>query len=262
MESLALPLSFLVLVWVFGGMVAAALPVAVGGFAILGAMASLRAVSLFANVSIFALNLTVAMGTALAIDYTLLILSRFRDELAEGQTRDAALIRTMATAGRTVLFSAMTVALSMATMVLFPQYFLKSFAYAGVAVVAFAVAAAIVVTPAAIVLLGEPARFAGRAPVDAPHPRGGPQPRPAPVERWFWYRWTKFVMRHAVPIVSPSSRSCCCSARPSAMCGGASPTTGCCPPRPRRARSATSCATTFRAAGSPMSPSCSRTRPD
>ena len=114
MESLALPLSFLVLVWVFGGLFAAALPVAVGGFAILGAMASLRAVSLFANVSIFALNLTVAMGMALAIDYTLLILSRFRDELAEGQTRDAALIRTMATAGRTVLFSAMTVALSMA----------------------------------------------------------------------------------------------------------------------------------------------------
>ncbi len=95
------------------------------------------------------------MGMALAVDYTLLILSRFRDELAEGQTRDAALIRTMATAGRTVLFSAMTVALSMATMVLFPQYFLKSFAYAGVAVVAFAAVAAIIVTPAAIVLLGD-----------------------------------------------------------------------------------------------------------
>ena len=162
-------------------------------------MASLRAISLFANVSIFALNLAVAMGTALAIDYTLLILSRFRDELAEGQSRDAALIRTMATAGRTVLFSAMTVALSMATMVLFPQYFLKSFAYAGVAVVAFAVAAAIVVTPAAIVLLS------GR--LDSLDVRRlmrrilrRPQPQPAPVERWLWYRWTKSVMRDAVPI--------------------------------------------------------------
>jgi uncharacterized membrane protein YdfJ with MMPL/SSD domain len=200
MESLALPLSFLVLVWIFGGLFAAALPVAVGGFAILGAMASLRAVSLFANVSIFALNLTVAMGAALAIDYTLLILSRFRDELAEGHTRDAALIRAMATAGRTVLFSATTVALSMATMVLFPQYFLKSFAYAGVAVIAFAVAAALIVTPAAIVLLGDR--------LDSLDVRRlmrrilrRPEPQPAPVERWFWYRWTRSVTRHAAPII-------------------------------------------------------------
>ena len=95
------------------------------------------------------------MGLALAIDYTLLIISRYRDELADGADRDEALVRTMATAGRTVLFSAMTVALSMVAMVLFPMYFLKSFAYAGIAVVAFAAVAAIVVTPAAIVLLGD-----------------------------------------------------------------------------------------------------------
>lgn len=200
MESLALPLSFLVLVWIFGGLFAAALPVVVGGFAILGAMASLRAVSLFANVSIFALNLTVAMGAALAIDYTLLILSRYRDELADGQTRDAALIRAMATAGRTALFSATTVALSMVTMVLFPQYFLKSFAYAGVAVIAFAVAAAVVVTPAAIVLLGDRLdsldahRLLRRI-------LRRPEPRPAPYEQWFWYRSTRSVTRHAAPIV-------------------------------------------------------------
>ena len=95
------------------------------------------------------------MGLALAIDYTLLIISRYRDELADGVAADEALIRTMATAGRTVLFSAMTVALSMVAMVLFPMYFLKSFAYAGIAMVAFAAVAAIVVTPAAIVLLGD-----------------------------------------------------------------------------------------------------------
>ena len=81
-ESLAMPLIFVVLVWVFGGLVAAALPMTVGGFAILGTMASLRAISLFANVSIFALNLAITMGMALAIDYTLLIITRFRDELA------------------------------------------------------------------------------------------------------------------------------------------------------------------------------------
>ncbi len=203
MESIAVPLSFLVLIWVFGGLAAAALPMAVGGFAILGSMAVLHTVSLFTKVSIFALNLTIAMGLALAIDYTLLILSRFRDELADGADRNEALRRTMATAGRTVLFSAMTVALSMVTMVLFPQYFLKSFAYAGIAVVAFAAAAAVVVTPAAIVVLGRRLdsldvrrllrRILRRA-------KSQPLPHRKPVEQTFWYRTTKFVMRGAVPI--------------------------------------------------------------
>ena len=84
MESIAIPLSFLVLVWVFGGLLAAALPLAVGAFAILGSMAVLHAITYVTDVSIFALNLSVAMGLALAIDYTLLIVSRYRDELAAG----------------------------------------------------------------------------------------------------------------------------------------------------------------------------------
>ena len=199
MESIAIPLSFLVLVWVFGGLMAAALPLAVGGFAILGSMAVLRAVTLVTDVSIFALNLSVAMGLALAIDYTLLIISRFRDELADGADREHALVRTMATAGRTVLFSAMTVALSMVAMVLFPMYFLKSFAYAGIAVVGFAAVAAIVVAPAAIVLLGDRLdsldvrRLARRM-------LGRPEPVRPPVEQTFWYRSTKFVMRRSIPI--------------------------------------------------------------
>ena len=155
MESLAIPISFLVLVWVFGGALAAAVPLAVGGMAILGALAVLRGVTYFTDVSIFALNLSAAMGLALAIDYTLLIISRYRDELADGASRDDALVQTMATAGRTVLFSATIVALSMAVMVVFPMAFLKSFAYAGVATVAFAALAALFVTPAALVLLGD-----------------------------------------------------------------------------------------------------------
>ena len=178
MESIAIPLSFVVLIWVFGGLISAALPLAVGGFAILGSMAVLRAVTLITDVSIFALNLTVALGLALAIDYTLLIISRYRDELADGADRDRALVRTMATAGRTVLFSAMTVALSMVAMVLFPMYFLKSFAYAGIAVVLFAAVAAIVVAPAAITLLGDrldslDVRQTGA--VDFPQARSGTQ---------------------------------------------------------------------------------------
>jgi uncharacterized membrane protein YdfJ with MMPL/SSD domain len=138
MEAIAVPLSFLLLVWVFGGMLAALLPLAVGMSAIVGSMAVLRAFTLATEVSVFALNLTLALGLALAIDYTLLIVSRFRDEVAGGAGREEALRRTMATAGRTVLFSAVPVGLSMFVMVLFPMCFLKSFAYAGVAVVALA----------------------------------------------------------------------------------------------------------------------------
>jgi putative drug exporter of the RND superfamily len=103
-ESIAIPLSFLVLVWVFGGLVAAALPVAVGGMAIFGALAVLRVISFVTDVSIFALNLTTAMGLALAIDYTLLMISRYRDELADGVDREVAVVRTVVTAGRTVVF--------------------------------------------------------------------------------------------------------------------------------------------------------------
>lgn len=199
MESIAIPLSFLVLVWVFGGLLAAALPLAVGGFAILGSLAVLRGFTMVTDVSIFALNLTVAMGLALAIDYTLLIVSRYRDELADGIDPDRALVRTMVTAGRTVLFSALTVALSMVAMVLFPMYFLKSFAYAGIAVVGLAAFAAIVVAPAAIVLLGDRLdaydvrRFIRRM-------LGRPEPVAKPVEASFWYQMTKRVMRRSVPV--------------------------------------------------------------
>src|SRR6478672_6745122 len=199
MESIAIPLSFLVLVWVFGGLVAAGLPMLVGGLAIVGSMSVLRLITFTTDVSIFALNLSTALGLALAIDYTLLIISRYRDELAEGTPRDQALIRTMVTAGRTVLFSATTVALSMAATALFPMYFLKSFAYSGVATVAFVATAAIVVTPAAIVLLGprldslDVRRLVRRV-------LRQPDPVPKPVEQLFWYRSTKFVMRRAVPI--------------------------------------------------------------
>ena len=199
MESFAIPLSFIVLVWVFGGLLAAALPIAVGVMAILGALAVLRLMTFATDVSIFALNLTTAMGLALAIDYTLLMISRYRDELADGAGRDEALTRMMTTAGRTVVFSATTVALSMAVMVLFPMHFLKSFAYAGVATVAFAAGAAIVVTPAALVLLGDRLdsldvrRLARRL-------LGRPDPQPVPLEQRFWYREAKFVMRRAVPL--------------------------------------------------------------
>jgi RND superfamily putative drug exporter len=199
LEAIVVPLSFLVLIWIFGGLFAAALPIVVGVMAILGSLAVLRTVTFFTDVSIFALNLTTAMGLALAIDYTLLMISRYRDELASGADRARAVTTMMLTAGRTVLFSAVTVALSMAVMVLFPMNFLRSFAYAGVATVAFAALSATVVTPAAIMLLGPrldslDVRRAFR------RLRGRPDPAPLPIQQQFWYRSTKFVMRRAVPI--------------------------------------------------------------
>ncbi len=204
MESIAVPISFVVLVWVFGGLLAAALPLAVGGLAIVGSLSVLRLIATTTDVSIFALNLSTALGLALAIDYTLLIVSRYRDEIADGADRDKALLRTMQTAGRTVVFSATTVALSLVAMVLFPMYFLKSFAYAGIATVVLCALAALVVTPAAIVLLGPRIdsldvrrglrRLLGR----------GERP-PKPARQLFWYRWTKSVMRRAVVIALAGS---------------------------------------------------------
>jgi RND superfamily putative drug exporter len=199
MESIAIPLSFVVLVWTFGGLLAATLPLTVGAMSILSAMTVLRLMTFVTDVSIFALNLAIAMGLALAIDYTLLILSRYRDELGEGRPPDEALVRTMATAGRTVVFSAIIVGLAMLPMALFPMNFLKSFAYAGVATVAFSMCAALILTPAAITLLGDHlGSLDVRRLVRCLRHRGRPV-RP-PVDQSFWYRTTIMVIRRAAPL--------------------------------------------------------------
>ncbi|WP_055531566.1 MMPL family transporter [Streptomyces graminilatus] len=154
-EIIALPVTLVLLVMAFGSAVAALLPLLVGVVAILGTNAILRGLTELTDVSIFALNLTTALGLGLAIDYALFIVRRFREELATGADPLAAVSTTLRTAGRTVLFSALTVAVSLAAMMVFPQYFLKSFAYAGIAVVLLAAAAALIVLPAALVLLGD-----------------------------------------------------------------------------------------------------------
>ncbi|MEI5010632.1 MMPL family transporter [Streptomyces sp. PmtA] len=154
-EMIALPVTLVLLVMVFGSAVAALLPLGIGIVAILGTNAVLRGLTEFTDVSVFAQNLTTALGLGLAIDYALFIVRRFREELAGGaQTREA-IATTIRTAGRTVLFSALTVAVSLAAMLVFPQYFLRSFAYAGIAVVLLAAAAALVLLPAALMLLGD-----------------------------------------------------------------------------------------------------------
>lgn len=153
-EMIALPVTLVLLVMVFGSAVAALLPLGIGIVAILGTNAVLRGLTEITDVSVFAMNLTTALGLGLAIDYALFIVRRFREELATGAEPLAAVGTTLRTAGRTVLFSALTVAVSLAAMLLFPQYFLRSFAYAGIAVVVLAAAAALILLPAALVLLG------------------------------------------------------------------------------------------------------------
>jgi RND superfamily putative drug exporter len=153
-EVIALPVTLVLLVMVFGSAVAALLPLGVGIVAIIGTNAVLRAITSFANVSIFAQNLTTALGLGLAIDYALFIVRRFREETAAGADPARAVATTLRTAGRTVLFSALTVAASLSAMFLFPQYFLRSFAYAGIAVVLLAAGSALAILPACLVLLG------------------------------------------------------------------------------------------------------------
>ncbi|MEU2023105.1 MMPL family transporter [Streptomyces sp. NPDC016469] len=153
-EMIALPVTLVLLVMVFGSAIAALLPLGVGIVAILGTNAVLRGITEFTDVSVFAQNLTTALGLGLAIDYALFIVRRFREELAAGAPTRTAIGTTLRTAGRTVLFSALTVAVSLAAMLVFPQYFLRSFAYAGIAVVLLAAASALILLPAALMLLG------------------------------------------------------------------------------------------------------------
>lgn len=213
MESIAVPLSFAVLVWVLGGVVAAAMPIVLGALAIVCTMSVLRLISFATDVSTYALDLSIAMGLALAIDYNLLIITRYREELARTEVRNQelmrtlaryqALMRTMATAGRTVLFSATTVGLSMAVMALFPMYFLKSSAYTIVATAAIVAVATVVVTPAAIVLLGPrldtmDARRVMHRILHGQRPFRDHAHKPLVAQ--FWYRSTKFVLRRAMPV--------------------------------------------------------------
>ncbi|MEU4268498.1 MMPL family transporter [Streptomyces sp. NPDC026092] len=154
-ELIALPVTLVLLVMVFGSAVAALLPLGIGIVAILGTNAVLRGLTEFTDVSVFAQNLTTALGLGLAIDYALFVVRRFREELAAGAEPRTAIGITLRTAGRTVMFSALTVAVSLAAMLVFPQYFLRSFAYAGIAVVLLAAAAALILLPAALLLLGD-----------------------------------------------------------------------------------------------------------
>jgi trehalose monomycolate/heme transporter len=154
MEILALPLVAVVLFLVFGGVVAACLPVMVGGLAIAGALGIMRLIAIFAPVNFFAQPVVTMIGLGIAVDYGLFVVSRFREEIAEGYDSEVAVRRTMMTAGRTVTFSAVLIAVSGASMLVFPQGFLKSLTYAVIAAVMLSAILSITILPAVLGILG------------------------------------------------------------------------------------------------------------
>ncbi|MEO5840313.1 MAG: MMPL family transporter [Acidimicrobiales bacterium] len=188
-ESIAVPITLILLVFVFGSVVAASLPLFVGAIAVVGAFLTLYVLGSITDVSIFSINLTTAMGLGLAIDYSLFVVSRFREELHKGLDVEAAVVRTVESAGRTVAFSALTVAVSLMALLVFPLYFLRSFAYAGVAVVLVAMIASIVSLPALLATLGTKVDAWKLIRRPAPHEGSG-----------FWHRIAMWVMRRPISV--------------------------------------------------------------
>jgi RND superfamily putative drug exporter len=190
-EMIALPITLVLLVLIFGSVVAASLPLVIGIMSIFGTFLVLQLLSGVTEVSIYALNLTTAMGLGLAIDYSLFIVYRYREELRAGHEPRPAVIRTVRTAGRTVAFSAMTVAASLCATLVFPLAFLRSFAYAGVAVALLSGLFSVVVLPAILALLGHRVNSLTvwrRSLV--------------PPEKGVWHRIARFVMRRPVPVAA------------------------------------------------------------
>jgi uncharacterized membrane protein YdfJ with MMPL/SSD domain len=193
-EAISLPIVLILLLFVFGSLVAAALPVLVGGAAVLGSLGVLHAIALTHNVNSFAVNVASLLGLGMAIDYGLFMVGRFREEQGYGRTPAEAVTRTVATAGRTVLFSATLLMIALAGLLLFPQGFLKSLAYGGLAAVALAAFLSLTLLPALLAVLGP---RVDTLPIRLPGRRGG---RPAGTG---WARLADVVLRHPVLVALP-----------------------------------------------------------
>jgi trehalose monomycolate/heme transporter len=189
-ETLSLPVLLVLLILIFGGLAAAATPLLIGGLAIVGAFIAVRVINLVTDVSVFSVNVITLIGLGMAIDYSLFIVSRFREELAAGRATAAAIERTMSTAGRTVFVSGLTIALALASLLIFPQVFLRSMGFGGLAAVLVAMVAALTVLPALLAVLG-PRINALKVPL--PWQRGG-----RAASDGAWARIARSVMRRPV----------------------------------------------------------------
>ncbi|HEX5598895.1 MAG TPA: MMPL family transporter [Micromonosporaceae bacterium] len=193
-ELFSMPVLLVLLVLIFGGLVAASAPLVIGGLAILGAFITVRLLSLVTEVSIFAINIITLVGLGMAIDYALFVVSRFREEVAAGHDTTAAIARTMATAGRTVLVSGLTIAIALASLLIFPQVFLRSMGLGGMAAVLIAMLGSLTVLPALLAVLG-PRINALRVPLPWRRRKvAGAQP----VSTGAWARIARSVMRRPV----------------------------------------------------------------
>jgi putative drug exporter of the RND superfamily len=193
-ELIAFPVLALLLLIVFRGVVAAGIPLLIGGISIVGTLLVLRVMSLFVDTSLFALNIATGLSLGLAVDYALLMVSRYREEIAvAGATREAHR-RTVETAGRTAIFSGFTVAAAMAALIAFPQRFLYSIAVAGASVGVLSAVIALLVVPSMLALLGTR--------IDALSIRRGPA---VSDESDGWYRLARGVMRHPVGVALAST---------------------------------------------------------
>ena len=199
-EMLAFPLLFLLSLLFFRSLVASLLPLMIGALAIVGTFLILRVASELGSISIFALNLTTALGLGLSIDYSLFIVSRYREEIAVHGPGAMAMRRVLATAGRTVFFSSLTVTAALAALLVFPQRFLYSMGLGGALVALLAALISLTVLPAVLTLLGRrvnagaPRFLQRRAETDA-----------RPDESGFWYRLSRFVMRRPIPVATLSA---------------------------------------------------------
>jgi trehalose monomycolate/heme transporter len=186
-EGFSMPVLLILLLVIFGSLAAASLPVAIGGLAILGSFTVLRLLTMATTVSIYSLNITTILGLGLAIDYGLFMVTRFREELGRQPTVEQAVSRTVATAGRTVAVSGVTVAVALTSLMLFPEDFLRSMGYGGVATVAVDMLAALTVLPALLALLGPR--------VNALRIRRSVRRPPVTETSGAWYRLANSVMR-------------------------------------------------------------------
>lgn len=198
-ETISLPIVVLLALLIFGSLVAASMPAIVGALAVVGSLAVVRLLTTFTDVSVFSVNVISLLGMGLAIDYALFVISRFREELAQLPADDPdasakAIRTTMVTAGRTVLFSGLTVAAAMSSLLVFPQNFLRSMGYGGMSAVVIAMLAALTVLPATLRLLGRRID-AGRMPWR--------RHRPVSVDddHGWWARLSHGVMRRPVVVI-------------------------------------------------------------
>ncbi|WP_430332220.1 MMPL family transporter [Rhodococcus sp. ACT016] len=196
MEILAIPAVAVLLFFVFGGVIAAALPLIVGGLTILSANGIVRIFTHFTDVNSFVVSVVSLIGLGLAIDYGLFIVSRFREELGDGYDTRAAVRRTVMTAGRTVLFSATMITASLGGLLLFPQGFLKSMAYGAIATVLLAAFTSVTVLPAILGILGRRIDKFGLE-------RFGQIKSTEQIEAGMWGRLTRWVMRNPLKVTIP-----------------------------------------------------------